>query len=313
MANQRLRSWCFTLYVRDGVATPGDHMEVLAGLLGEYREPESKPQLRYAVFQSEVGVLSEEYHIQGYFQWEKPKRLNWLTRRIKHDDWKPIHLEPAKGTPGQNKTYCTKDDTRCEDPIEIGNISETSTAGRRTDIHDLADAIVERGADAIDDYAHMLIRYPRGVQALVDRCLERRFNNLPNFREIRVVVHVGAPGTGKTRAVYEHAQRKYGQRPYRPLSFKPEWWCGYVDQKVLLFDDFYGGLPLNRMLHILDGYPIKCPRKGGHIFSFWTEIHITSNCEWKEWYQIINHPETDSHFRLIGAFSRRITETIHYN
>jgi len=86
-----------------------------------------------------------------------------------------------------------------------------------------------------------------------------------------------------------------------PTSTGQLWFDGYDGQDVVIFDDFYGGLPLPYMLRLLDGYPMRLPIKGGHTYAKWTKVYLTSNVPPTEWYQ---DPD--------GAFARRIHEVVEF-
>jgi hypothetical protein len=82
-------------------------------------------------------------HLQGYFQFEKRKRLTTIKNLFKDTSLDGAHWEKARGTPSQNKQYCSKED---EDPFIVGTIQEDGQ-GRRTDLSDLRDLALSGASD----------------------------------------------------------------------------------------------------------------------------------------------------------------------
>lgn len=115
----------------------------------------------------------------------------------------------------------------------------------------------------------------------------------PRAFKTRVSWYYGASGTGKTRAAYAEATELLrggvpvpepglplcvpsGESPY----FKPGgdwWWDGYFGQKAVVIDDYRaGGVSTERMLTLLDRYPLLVPRKGDYVQFVSTHVFITS-------------------------------------
>ena len=112
----------------------------------------------------------------------------------------------------------------------------------------------------------------------------------------------GASGTGKSRRAVEEA----GDDVY----FKPrgKWWDGYQQQQSVILDDFYGWLPFDDLLRLLDRYPLRVEYKGGfHEFNSKT-IFITSNVHPLDWYKGDWYQAEQKQ-----ALTRRINCIIHFN
>lgn len=87
------------------------------------------------------------------------------------------------------------------------------------------------------------------------------------------------------------------------IYYKPhgKWWQRYDGEHTVIMDDFYGWVPYDEMLRIMDRYPHKVETKGGYKEFLSKQLIITSNlhpCEWynTKWY---NHRKQE-------AFERRI-------
>jgi len=104
MANQKARSYCFT------INNPSD--DDLDNVL--------RLDCKYLVFGFETGKKGTE-HIQGYVQFNNPRFFKAVSKLLPR-----AHLLIAKGTPQQNIDYCTKDGDFHEfgdRPTEGGRVS----------------------------------------------------------------------------------------------------------------------------------------------------------------------------------------------
>lgn len=94
------RHWCYT------------HFD----LLNEPKWVEN--EMSYMVYQREKAPTTGTEHFQGYVCFKKKRTLGWIKNNIDST----AHWAKCKGTPEQNKEYCTKDDTRVDgtSPVEYG-------------------------------------------------------------------------------------------------------------------------------------------------------------------------------------------------
>lgn len=251
-------NWCFTDF------TDGD-------------EPDVDPsQVRYIIAQQERCPDTGRIHWQGYIQLSRNQRFTFVK---KLNPW--AHWEPAKGTPLENKAYCTKDETRVSgtDPYEFG---EMKKQGQRKDIEDFKDAIKQgkRKRDLIEEYSGILSRYPRFYDTVA-------MTMCPKINTDRkVILLYGKPGAGKTRFVYDaHGDSMdFWRKPIGNGSF---WFDHYDGHKFVLIDEFEGAaskVPLDVVLQLLDIYPLMVPTKGSHVWWNPEIIYICSNSRPDAWY-----------------------------
>ena len=142
-----------------------------------------------------------------------------------------------------------------------------------------------------------MVRYPRGLQGLVNHMASTRVREHPP----QVLVCYGPTGSGKTRSVYDnHDLQDVWRAPVANTGH--QWFDGYLGQRIALFDDFDGEHPsITVMLQVLDRYPLQVPIKGGFISWYPEIIYITTNISPRRWYK-----DADSAHR--AALLRRITE-----
>lgn len=121
-----------------------------------------------------------------------------------------------------------------------------------------------------------------------------------------VYIFQGAPGTGKSRAVWE---RECGPDTYDTNKLyvisNNKWWDGYRGQEAVLFDEYMGQWSIDWLLKIMDRYPVTVEVKGSSVGLRAKRLYFTSNVLWEQWYTIGQNGVNGDH---IEAIRRRITE-----
>jgi hypothetical protein len=241
--------------------------------------------VQYLVFQEEIGEQGTP-HLQGFVQFHKRKQLSGLKKLNKRISWRPMFKD---STPQANRKYCTKEDTRAGQMFEKGTMV---TQGQSTDLKEYTDSILS-GMDEmsiIENHLNNYCKYPR----VYDRLKKIRDKaSTKDWRTLEVIVRYGPAGAGKTRHVVESYDSVYKLTEQNGKI----WFDGYEGEDVLLIDDFYGWIPYNVLLSILDGYQLRLEFKGGYTYARWTKVFITSN----------NHPST-WYDRDTQALDRRIKQ-----
>jgi len=117
----------------------------------------------------------------------------------------------------------------------------------------------------------------------------------------------GPPGTGKTHDLNIMASFYSNDDPEQ-VYWKPpskDWFNGYHSQRVIVIDDFGGGIDYFTFLRLLDGEPLLVETKGSFVSVRATTILLTSMSDIGEWYEY-----TAS--RPCYAVARRIHRFIRY-
>lgn len=254
---RRARHTCWTL---------NNWTETELRALREYAQVES----RYICWSQEVGAEGTP-HLQGYTAWDNPRSLD----KFKNSISSRLHYEPyTKGTAQQNRAYClgmVEKKGFKENPTfeEIGEIPEQGT---RTDWTTALNHL-----DNGSDIPSVVAQQPQLLPSI--RALERykQLSLRPQNRDVKVIILIGEPGTGKSRWAYDN---------YPDLYTKPDgqWYDGYTGQKTILLDDYYGEIPYSQFLKVLDRYPLQLPVKGGFIYAQYDTVIITSNRQPETWY-----------------------------
>nr|UBJ25968.1 replication-associated protein [Red panda feces-associated circular DNA virus 7] len=221
----------------------------------------------YAVHQREHGSTGTP-HLQGYVEFAQRQRLTQVRRLLRGAHW-----ETRQGPRENAREYCMKEEGRLEGPWEYGEFS-SQTQGRRTDLLQVK-TLLDTGAkesEVASEHFEVWCRYYRAFR-------EYRRLTVPN-RDWKSTVHVlyGPTGTGKSRWAAEQFPGAYWKQ-------RSNWWDGYEGQEVVCIDEFYGWLPFDVMLRLLDRYPLLVETKGGQTSFQAKTIIITTNQKPHKWYK----------------------------
>jgi hypothetical protein len=197
------------------------------------------------------------------------------------------HIEAAKGTPQENRQYCSKDGNW----EEQGDIPQQ---GKRRDLDQVRSWLKER----------IPVR-----RALEDASSLQSFqfylkwkSHFPRQRESPPKVYwiYGASGIGKSRKADTMGTNRFWQ------DTSGRWFDGYDPDyhDTVVFDDLRPDtFPFNYLLRLLDRYPLQVQCKGGYIDWRCSNIVITTLKEPKSF---VPEYERDQERQLL----RRIHEVI---
>lgn len=233
------------------------------------------PEVEYAVWQREKGAQGTE-HLQGYIVFKGTKQRTWVNNHCCKAHW-----EPRKGSHSQAVEYCTKEDTRVAGPWECGTAPAPKEPGKRSDLislkRKLDTGVTLKQVAEDEELFPVVARHYKFVQLY--RQLTGKQRDWPVFTQVLW----GPPGVGKSRKARDLA----GPEAFwlsRPAG-NTVWWDGYVGQEVVVIDEFYGWIPLDMMLRLLDRYPLNVETKGGGTPIGIKKVIITSNVPPIEWYK----------------------------
>ena len=222
------------------------------------------------------------------------------------------HIDAAKGTCQQNRDYISKTGKWQNDKKHGTSIPDTfeehgempfERPGARNDIADLYN-LVKSGASNFEileeNPSHMLAldKIERARQVVI----EEEYRKV--FRKLNVTYIFGDTATKKTRTVMESMG---SESVYRVTNYLHPF-DQYAAQKVILFDEFHGGIKIEDMLNLLDGYPLALPCRYANKQACYTEVYIISNIELKK--QYLHHQKIAP--TVYDAFLRRIHKVVHY-
>lgn len=291
------RSWLWTLFTEKMAGTEED-------LQGRLNKSE------YSIYGAEICPNTKANHLQGFSYRKSACTMSAMKKFLGQ---KTIHLEVANGTAEQNTAYCSKGNQPSQEwkeektagpnygkDAKVWTVGTMPKQGVRQDIIDLRDSINNKRSlsEMLCEDVNLgaLAKHGRFAEMCFQASLKVRTRP---WRELEVIIHYGATGTGKTRTPYD-----LGAYKWEPSS--PEWWDGYDGEDILLIDEFYGQLKPSRLLALLDGYQLRLPIKGGHTYAQWTKVYITSNVAPVEWFS----DKVPNEVKL--ALKRRITKIVKF-
>ena len=257
-------------------------------------------EVKYYCRGSEICPTTGTPHLQMYFIFKEKQSLRMI--RKKFTDWLgfpcTVAFVPADKNVKACIEYCGKEAT---DFVEGGQ--QPPGAGKRTDI-DRVIAAVKNGStlsDIANNHPSVFIKCGGGISKWMTQISKGR-----DFKTEVFWVH-GSTGTGKSRWVMDNVDRD----DLYLKSGSTKWWCGYADQKNVLWDDFRPSkdVPFEFLLRLLDRFPLQVEGKGT-VMNFAPErIFITTPK---------NPIETFAHWEFLGSESleqltRRITRIVSFN
>lgn len=265
----RAKNWCVTIYEYGADELQQRIDSWPAGTVERY------------VYQQEECPSTGRRHLQCFFGFSDRKRRTQLQQLFGSAN----HFEAAKGTVQQNYVYCTKADSRLAgtQPVEYGTFGRGVGMGKRSDLDPIAEAIQDGQTpqDIARAYPVQFIKYHKGIQ----ECF--RLQASKRRESISVIVLYGASGTGKSFFVRKFAAKNGLKLFSKNLdgSNNP-WFDGYVNQEVLLLDDFDDTqVQWHTLLRWLDEYDdVSIQFKGGFTQANWSYVFITTNKPLDQWY-----------------------------
>lgn len=252
--------------------------------------------LEWGCYGEEV-TKSGTKHLQGFMQFKNPRTASGVIKYFEKTCLKGIHIEYAKGTPGQNKTYCMKE------LIDFNEFGTIPTPGKRNDLSEVRNKIIETGRmrDIIDMTENM--QQIRGSEKYLT------YKEPSRNWECNVFWFYGETGTNKSRT----AHRMANPDDKWICGDTLKWWDGYDGHEDIILDDFRGDYcKFAYLLKILDRYPLQVEVKGGFRQLRARNIFITSDVHPTDVYSdtVGRKDQLLRRISIIRRFSKKGTEVM---
>jgi len=218
-------------------------------------------ECEYMCYQFEVAPTTGTRHVQGFVYFTNAVTLGGMRRRLRLQDGSYPHFEIARGTASQNRAYCSKEETRDPNsPTDNGGFCERGSLpqqGQRTDIGRFVE-LARSGAtipDVLEECPQEFVKYHRAFDRIRAICYGPRRN------KTIVKWFWGPTGCGKSHAARDEAgDDGYWKSP------STKWWDGYVQNDVVVIDDYRPDFcKFSELLRLFDEYPLMVESKGGYI------------------------------------------------
>lgn len=198
------KNWCFTL----NNYTEEDYVRLLA-----------YPDCTYIIIGKEVGENGTP-HLQGYIRLPAKRRLAFL-KALHHG----AHWEIARGTPTQNRTYCSKEGAFEERGTVPRAPHEAGGAATKVKYQTAWDLAREGNIEEID--SELLIKHYGTLKRIA-------FDHLPPVPALPDTCGIwicGPSGAGKSTKAREEYPDYY-------LKACNKWWDGYEGEENVILEDF---------------------------------------------------------------------------
>lgn len=201
LAQTTSRGWCLTI---------NNYTEAHVAAFDAY-------ECEYKIRGFEIAA-SGTPHLQAYI-FKKKKASGAQLKRL----LPTAHLELAKGTPQQNRTYCSKDG-------DFKEFGEIPVKGKRTDLTTFVNESKSSSSKfsestLLEEYASLVARYPQ----FVDR-VQSHYHPPTKLKKLDNHWFHGPPGTGKTVRATLH-------NPSYFVKAANKWWDGYAGQHTVILED----------------------------------------------------------------------------
>lgn len=237
----------------------------------------------YMIFGHEVGEQGTP-HLQGFVTFKRGYRLTQLKTFCPRAHWqRAVASEQAAN-------YCTKG-------TDIF-VKDNREQGKRNDLEDCIKNIESAGEvtrDIVMAHPSTFVKFYKGLYAFADVVRP----GLPPRNPPTVYWLYGDTGTGKTRYCYDQDPDLWQS------TGDLKWFDGYKGHRTALIDDFRADFcPFDRLLRLLDRYPMRVPTKGG--FTVWEPQQIFITCPYSPERLYTSCPED------LQQLVRRINGGVHH-
>ncbi len=152
------KNWCFTInnYDEDDLSR-----------LSETYLLKNQPNVRYLVFQEEVGKEKKTPHLQGFLAFHTKKRISGA-KKVVGDR---ASLRVADGSPSQNLVYCSKEDTRIPGTFTRFYGELPGQKGKRCDLEAFKDSVktgMLSRKRLLEEHSLVLAKYPKFATEYVE-------------------------------------------------------------------------------------------------------------------------------------------------
>jgi len=286
----------------------------------------SKEDIKGFVFQQERGTGGDQYqgtvHYQGYMELGKRMYTSGAHAMLAPHRMSLLHATSSKAA---NKKYCTKEDTREAGPWLYGTLlnAKSGSQGKRTDIDQFADLVIEHGgvnSDVEEAMPGHAVRFGKLAEQFIARKTRReaeqaeqaywvaqyeaslRGETATGQQQRHLELFFGPTAVGKTTQVKREVIGKLRERLYSK-NCANKWWCGYNNEKHVLMDEFKGDKFGNvEEFNALSN--VGCTQvetKGGQTVLLADNMYFTTNRHPSQWWK-----KDDGHLSWSDATYRAV-------
>lgn len=262
-SRSRMRNFMFTLN------NPTDAEKLFYNRLAINEDSRNQVNVRYVIFQEEIAPNTGTHHLQGYIELTRQLSL----RQIRTTFGERGHYEVRRGSQAQAQDYCRKNDTR--DPDGVANHGGIPARSRVSG--SLVESIAAKAtrSEIMTAYPEEYLKYGTNIDKMINSNVDKR------TWEMHTDIFFGETGAGKSMTAQHQAPEAYnGMWPCGGRW----WWPDYEGEETVILDEFRHQIKMDKMLKLLDRYPMKIEYKNGNTEFRSKNIIITTNISPMEWY-----------------------------
>lgn len=195
---------------------------------------------------------------------------------------KAAHISATRGSKEQVEAYINKTGKFAEKGETIlakaqkGEI-KGSMQGQRTDIEVMRTAIdaglTWREVVRLDDKFFD----SRKVGMIKNMFYDKRLQETPIFRDVKVHWIFGGPGSGKTGTYLDLCKQRGEENIYLVGGSNYEHpWDDYVAEPILFLNEFRGQFSYSKILTYLEGYRVRLDARYSNVYALWNEVYIAT-------------------------------------
>lgn len=239
----RVRGWCFTWH---------NYTEEDYAFICEI-------DCRYLIVGKEICPTTGTPHLQGYIYFDNGRSLARMKKYNKKISWRA-----ANGSADANEAYCSKDG-------EFFEKGDKPKQGQRTDLNKVKNEIMsgKKVDELVLENPVMYHQYGRTLNKIEDLRMRKEFRT----EMTEGIWYFGETGVGKSHKAF--------------ADFSPErcyvvpndngWWDGYVQQEVVILNDFRGEIKYNELLNMIDKWPFAVKRRNREPIPFVSKLVIITS------------------------------------
>ena len=239
--------------------------------------------IEYWCMADEIGA-SGNYHSHIYILLKKKKR--WSS--VQHT-FPTAHIESeVRGNSQQCVAYIKKEGDKHKDKKETqvegtfyeeGILPEVFITADKIEMLSQAEQMIKDGMRPSDIFAQSICF--RQYETIIKKAFfDKRFSETPPHRDIKVIWHLGASGSGKSFSYTRLCEEYSPDEIYHSSDYANNCTAlfdGYEAQKIVFLDEVKpDSFKYGYLLQILQGYRTPIHARFCNVYSLWTEIHITS-------------------------------------
>ena len=302
-------SWFIVVnYIRDnGVAdiTPEDmklmsNEEICQAVVNKWIT--DKRQAVFTYCRSASGME----HLHGILSSNSTVRFSTIKKFL----GEKAHIEMTQGTKKEAEDYINKMGKYAEKgevilaKFQVGEIK--GRQGSRSDIQLIRDAINEgltwRAVMRLEDRFYS----PKYVSIIKNMYFDKRNQETPFKRDVKVHWLIGDSGSGKTGITLD-LLKEYGEDSFFIVSDYQNPFDGYAGERIIILDEFRGQIPYAVLLGMLEGYKKEMHARYANVLGLWDEVYISTIKTPEEVYAKMMEKE-DTETDPISQLLSRITD-----